>query len=225
MSDGREVFEKDNPFTRLAHQVAEHNRGRPMGRATFRGESVIAAEAPTLVRSAAMNAPPPIPSALDPEEQARRDKLLAEHMGVPEENIRESPHQHLLPPESRVSLTRGIPRFERVQGIDLENGVVVIDGMTFPIPEADIPDMKGYVVQVATDAISTALANALISFGLARESKENEGNGPTETNMQPMPQTNEKGQAEAVHSVREPTQAPMERKKRKYTKRVPPKNE
>lgn len=180
--------EPNNPFTRLIARVGELNasEGRPAGR-SYSGP--VSADPPMRVQSAAMRAEP-----LTPEEQAHRDQRARE-LGILEPDPNASGDEIIVPPQADVPLRMMSPRsqpgrqtarefladlpprptlpnFLNVQGFDLTTGELVIDGMSFPIPEEDRRDMKAYAVQIALDHIVAQLVVALVAFGLPQESAE-----------------------------------------------------
>ena len=176
-------FEKRNEFTDIINQVKDANASR--GALAGRGIRPIPIEGGPAVRSAAMARPP-----LPPAEKERLDKLAAaQGIGPGDEpegaeavvDILREALTPLAPPNmNKPSSFRSLPDFTRVQALDLVNGIAIVDGMEFAIPEDDIRDMKGYVVQLVTDAITARVADALIAFGLPQRSSGGT-DGTTET--------------------------------------------
>jgi hypothetical protein len=71
-----------------------------------------------------------------------------------------------------MAAARAMPNFRNVEGFNLLRGVVVVDGMEFPLPEVDIQDMKKYALQIVLDAMVIQVAQALIEFGVPKEMAE-----------------------------------------------------
>jgi hypothetical protein len=59
-----------------------------------------------------------------------------------------------------------LPDFRNVEGFDLINNTIRVDGMIFPIPLEDVLAMKSYAVQIVLDHVVAQLAKALIEFGV-----------------------------------------------------------
>ncbi len=75
-----------------------------------------------------------------------------------------------------------LPDFSKVQGIDLIRNVVYIDGMEFLISEEDSRDLRVYVVQTASNAITAQFTNVLNALvpGMAEAV---DGEGTTEVSQ------------------------------------------
>src|SRR6185503_14565650 len=147
-------IEKDNALTRIARQVKEHNSGIGALAGRDRGASMTPLTGPR-VTTRAMAMPEPI----DPVEQERLD-LEARKIGILPVEKEDSKYTTLeealetatgpTPPEPVKSLgMRGpVPageiwrkvdpprliNFKNVQGIDLENNVVQVDGFNIALP-------------------------------------------------------------------------------------------
>lgn len=172
---------KNNAFTQLADAVRVHNKSG--------GAIPIEVGGGPSVRTRAMDPPP-----LSAEEKARRDaaardlgiidrepgdeatgydtfeQAAAAGASVPRsgelaqlERDRTSSRESA---RGMVPFAPRLPDFTKVQIFDFVQNVIVVDGMSFPIPAQDVLEMKGYAVQVALDHVVVKLAEALMAFGL-----------------------------------------------------------
>lgn len=62
-----------------------------------------------------------------------------------------------------------MPDFKKVEGFDLLNEQVIIDGMAFPIPKDGVTDLKKFAIEIALAAVTVNLAQALIALGVPAE--------------------------------------------------------
>lgn len=97
-----------------------------------------------------------------------------------------------IPPPRVPARHQGLPDFSKVEGIDIINGQVIIDGAHFPIPEEDLDEIKLYCVDVVTKAITREVAKALVLFSKpgATSGQTTEGTTEkpgTETHPEPVP--------------------------------------
>lgn len=168
----------NNEFTQMIEQVGHRNRTGVSGVAS-------AAPLPT-VQSADMGLVVDDPAQpLSPERKAELDRLAIEAGVVDERLPADVGGQYASLDEAvragrSVEVTRvsgtsipagtyaslvtpvvpRLPDFSRVQEIDLVDGVVVVDGMTFPIPAADLLEFKRYAVATARESIMDRLNEA-----------------------------------------------------------------
>jgi len=63
-----------------------------------------------------------------------------------------------LPPAPRI------PNFRNVQGIDLIEGVVYVDDLSFTIPKPDVAEFRRYAVEIARAMITQQMDEALDNF-------------------------------------------------------------
>lgn len=85
--------------------------------------------------------------------------------------------QHAPVPSGAAFSSKAMPDFRKVEGVNLIKGVVIVDGMEFPMAAVDVQDMKKYAVTVVLEHTVFQLAQALIEFGIppemAKEAAEN----------------------------------------------------
>ena len=109
----------------------------------------------------------------DDEEAGYPTREEAERDGAP---IRTTAREVISAEENQKSRSLGpftvskLPDFTKVEGYDFFRNVIYIDGLEFPIPTEDIPDMKAYAVKTAIDFMTTGFMKALVEFGLPAES-------------------------------------------------------
>ncbi len=164
----------ENDFTRMIERTREHN---------ISGQGGVASATPlptvqsAVLGRAVVEAPP-----LSPEERERLD-AEARKLGImPGSEADEKPQYETLeeaiaagaPVKSqdipdrmtaREFLGRSnhprIPDFRNVQSIDLVNGFVVVDGLSFKMDSADVKSYRRYAVEVARQALTQAMDEAL----------------------------------------------------------------
>lgn len=199
---GTPAYEKDNPITRIARQVADHNAGAGMMRSY--GPQV-------RVESAAMHQPVELP----PGEQARLDALAAQH-GVPMSDLGEAEEaQHRGPSLAETArLSFGayapvapprLPDFTKIEGIDLKRGEVIVDGLRFPVPADDLRDMWGYAMVIVKEAVMAQFERAL-----AQVTKIAEVPDDTRQDVPEVLARDTTGQPGEVHPVRESAEESVE---------------
>jgi hypothetical protein len=167
MADERTVFTKDNELTRLMAAVDQHNRTR--GAAISRGQRPMELVAPRVTTGAMLRAPEGIvPPIIEPNQGT-----TVPTMGISRDQL--PVHEGGLP----LGLTRStLPDFTKVESILIKEGVLVVDGMSFPIPSDHLREIKMYMVQAVTDAITQQLAHAFVALHQEAETAKQE--------MQPM---------------------------------------
>ena len=72
-----------------------------------------------------------------------------------------------------------MPNFQNVQGIDLIEGVVYVDDMSFKIPKEDLSQFRQYVIEIARGSIMKDLEEALRLFTQETAEAENGGDAPS----------------------------------------------
>src|SRR6185503_2993185 len=93
--------------------------------------------------------------------------IMAATLAPPSEHVMELARRQVAAERQFGNLvTPRLPDFRNVQTFDLQRGVMLIDGMTFPIPVEDQTWMKSYAVTVALNDVVKQLALALQEFGL-----------------------------------------------------------
>lgn len=186
---------KDNPLTRLADEVKQLNIERGNAAGAVSGTPVQVLSGGPMVRSAPMLAPRP----LSPEETAELDEK-ARAMGIeidedvnspPINPVGELPERYRAPSVQPVKQetarnisTARLPNFRNVDGFDLRNGVVLVDGMKFPLPPESVVEFKRYAMEIALDHVTRELASALAELGgtnLEAKASMPEGNGKSTT--------------------------------------------
>lgn len=105
-------------------------------------------------------APIPVPSAGIPHTETDGYYLHSPRTGHVAEDI---PH--------RGSTSR-IPDFSRVQLIDLERGVCVVDNSEYPMDPADLPWFKKYCVDSVVRHVTDSIAQAYAQMGIYTPVKE-----------------------------------------------------
>lgn len=163
---GTPAFEKDNAATRLAHEVAAMNRGSPLGRGGLDPMRTISADPQPGVTTPAMralyDAPPPLASALPPEERERLDRLYGTEKpsgtaGLTFDMIHEV--QTGVPPLMNKKLD-----FSLIQSIDLMRGLVIIDGSAFELTPGKVREYKRQCIDLAMESIVRDVAQALLAM-------------------------------------------------------------
>lgn len=151
MSDGRPVYTKDNEMTRLIAEVEARNRQR--GSAIARGQRPMELVAPRVTTAAMQMAPggvlPPVVMG-DPTGQP--------NLGMIEPNV--GPSYAQMRPVERG----GLPDFTKIEAILLGERVMIVDGMRFDIPTEDYHEIKVYVIQAVTNAITQRVAAAFAAI-------------------------------------------------------------
>jgi len=205
------AYEKDNPMTRLAREVAAHNAGHglPAGRGYGVGQTMV--EPASMGRSVAVRQELPPP----PQEEIERLNRLALEHGVPASDLgvaEPMPTQYVPNPLQVTRTLRDIrpsaprlPDFTKVEGIDLKSGHVIVDGLTFPVPENDLRDMYMYVMEIVQEAVMAqfhmALATVMQGTGGVSDIREDvsalpEGDAPGQSGEMPPVRESAEGEVE-----------------------------
>jgi len=180
--DNQIGIEPNNPATQLANWLKEQNQNR----GALAGRNV---GTPTMQRPRVTTAPMMAPPELTPEEKRELD-IQAVNAGVlsadevpdyPGKNLMIEvekipswdPSEHRLPEKDFISrATPRLPDFSRVQGLDLERGVAMIDGFEIPLPEADIDKNRTYIIGLAKEYFNNKLTEALAQYGKSDSQEE-----------------------------------------------------
>jgi len=188
----------DNPWTRLIERAAALNAS---GEYRGGGGAASADPRPT-VSSAAMGRETVVEPELTMEERAALDQKAVE-LGImspedatfiPEFTQQEDPlAAHLAARKVGTSIatqrivheftaSARFPDFTRVESIDLVRGVVILDGMDFPIHQEEVISLKQYVVDTAKKVVLQKLADATQFFAKEATSGRRE-------DVQPVPES------------------------------------
>jgi hypothetical protein len=191
-----EVAFPENEFTQMIERLSSDNRSG------VRGAGVASATPMPTAQSADLGRVVP-DRPLTPEERATLDRMAVE-AGVRDERLPGSaeaqPTYQTLEEAIRAgaavedtvvrvpvgarnlaplpSVPR-MPDFRRVEGIDLERGLALVDGMSFPIPPEMVAEYKLAVVEVARDAIMEKLEEAVGLFARPETAEGTDGGVPT----------------------------------------------
>ena len=85
------------------------------------------------------------------------------------------------PAEIQIVETARFPDFTKVQGMDLQKGVVYLDSMEFPIPPENLRKLRQFVVELAKRTLLAKLEEAASLFApeVPSGSRASEGEGTT----------------------------------------------
>lgn len=166
-SSATPAFTKKNEMTALLDQVAAHNRGR--GALSARGHVAMDVAAPRVTTGAMMVAPDGV---LPPVQM--RDPRTAQ--AIPLEPL--SSTGRVMPGTLTPVRRPDLPDFTKCESILIKEGYMVIDGMAFEIPPDDLQEIKMYMINAVTNAVTQRLAQALVALRM-------EANAAKEK-MQPM---------------------------------------
>lgn len=201
-----EVRVPDNEFTRMIAATTQHNR---VGRV----EEPVSAGSLPQARSAALGVVNDAP--LSAEEVAERDAALialginpgddsgegtnyasreeAEAAGAPVHTPREQLDAvdvyvrpgRIIPVDGRPSFPR-LPDFSKPAVLDLGRGVIYLDGLEFPIPEADLAEFRVFAI-TTVHANITALLNAALAQHIPALPEESRDGAAGDEDVRPVP--------------------------------------
>lgn len=138
--DGRPIVYPTNALT----QLLTENRGR----------GGVSASPPPSVRSGAWGAQP-----LTQEEQAELDAKLA-GVSAPTEAVGFRQMQEIVPRQ------RGSLNFNNIQGINLEQNTIRVDGLDFPLAPEDVHNLRLLCVDCVLNAVVLGLREMLGTSGI-----------------------------------------------------------
>lgn len=182
----------NNEFTQMIERVAGHNSGGRGTASTFVGGESITARSSSLGTE--------VTTELTTEERERLDAEAIRLGIMPHPEGIGAGQYHTLddavragmpvvPPDyshmniPAVPTSPRLPDFSKIQGLDLVQGLLYVDGMEFPMPDVDVVEFKRYAIRVVQFAIQERLAASFTELGLGI----GEGtSGGTDSGMQVM---------------------------------------
>jgi len=205
----------ENEFTRMIDRVSGVNQG--MGRV----EGSVTATPPPNARSAALGTQVVIVPPLTASEKAELDaqaaligivpfnevesagpyNSLAEAQAVAtpvvtKENVAPSfAHQSAREYVPRPSFPR-LPDFNKAAVLDLGRGVIYLDELEFPIPEADLAEFRAFAI-TAVHANLTARLNAALHAVVPARPEETTDGAARDEAVQPVPEGEEPGSVQS----------------------------
>lgn len=132
-----------------------------------------------------------IDAEIDENLKAIRQKrgLKVESAPVPESNLNIQGQ----PYNTTIQHSRSLPDFTKLQAINFEKSVIIIDSIEFALSGSDLSYLQEYCLKLATKALTEKIAAALQAFGLTVALTESNG-----TKAQTVP---EMPQSEATESI------------------------